>query len=183
MAPTPVRERTRRDIQEHATRLFALNGYEATSLHDIAAAVGCSKATVLYHFDGKPAILGNVIEPAAHALAELVDANRDLPPKIAQQRVIDGFIDLAVRFRGLIAVVHEVLPTFGDAPEFEVLLRAGRDLPRLLAGSDEPADHSLALFAIYGLNAGCRAAALETDAELRALLTVALHRLLLPDRP
>ena len=180
MAPTPVRERTRREIQEQATRLFAAKGYEATSLQDIAEAVGCSKATVLYHFEGKPAVLSYVMEPTVHALTDLVAAVRDLPPEAAQERTIVAYVDLAVRFRGLTTVLREVLPLLEDAPEFEALRAAGGELPRLLAGSADPGQWRMAKFALNGLIGACRDFCNESDDELRELLTTVLRRLLLP---
>src|SRR5689334_19760997 len=71
---TPARERTRHEIVRQAMRLFQDRGYGAVSLQDIASAAGCSKATVLYHFNGKPAVLAAVLEPAGADLAELVAA-------------------------------------------------------------------------------------------------------------
>ena len=64
--------------------LFTEKGYTATSLQDIATAVGCSKATVLYHFNGKPAVAAAVLEPAAKLVADLVAEAAQLPPAEAQ---------------------------------------------------------------------------------------------------
>lgn len=58
-------------ILESALQLFATRGYEGTSLHDIATAVGCSKASLLYHFTSKDAILTELLTPAGEGLAAL----------------------------------------------------------------------------------------------------------------
>jgi AcrR family transcriptional regulator len=49
---------TRRSIQEHALRLFAANGYDNTTVEDIAAAAGVSHMTFFRYFPRKE----NVVE-------------------------------------------------------------------------------------------------------------------------
>lgn len=49
---------TRRSIQEHALRLFAANGYDNTTVEDIAAAAGVSHVTFYRYFPRKE----NVVE-------------------------------------------------------------------------------------------------------------------------
>jgi AcrR family transcriptional regulator len=50
---------TRRSIQEHALRLFLANGYDATTVEEIAAAAGVSHMTFFRHFPSKPAVVEN----------------------------------------------------------------------------------------------------------------------------
>ncbi len=53
----------RGEIIRVASQLFIKNGYEATSVRDIAAGVGCTEAALYYHFkNGKRAILKEVVE-------------------------------------------------------------------------------------------------------------------------
>lgn len=53
---------TRTQIVEAADRLFYERGFEATSLADIAEAVGASRGNFYYHFRTKDEILASVIE-------------------------------------------------------------------------------------------------------------------------
>ena len=53
---------TREEIVEAALELFAVNGYEATSISQLADAVGIRKASLYSHFAGKQDILDTVIE-------------------------------------------------------------------------------------------------------------------------
>jgi AcrR family transcriptional regulator len=175
---TPARERTRREIVRRAMDLFQTAGYNATSLQDIATAAGCSKATVLYHFSGKPAVLAAVLEPAAADLANLLAAAAELPRAAAQDLAIERFIDLAVEHRGVIDVLQDVLPVIEDMPEIAPLVADGLRLTELMAGSDDPMERDLAKFAVNGLLAECRHAADRSGDDLRRLCDVALRRLL-----
>ena len=75
---------TKREILIAATRLFGDFGYRGTSLADIAHEIGYSKASVLYHFASKEALLAELIAPAAADLRALLARVSALP--LAQAR-------------------------------------------------------------------------------------------------
>ena len=58
-------------IVSEATRLFAAQGFEATSVSDVAKAVDVSKALVLYHFGSKGELRDRVMEKVAEAWSQL----------------------------------------------------------------------------------------------------------------
>jgi AcrR family transcriptional regulator len=181
MATTSVRERTRHEILRQAMALFQTNGYRATSLQDIATAAGCSKATVLYHFNGKAAVLAAVLEPSHAALEKLLTEVAPLPAAEAQKLAIKRFVELAVEFRGVISVLQDILPTIDEMPEFADLVSKGLELTVVMAGGpDDELEIHLAQFAVNGLLGECRHPGERTDAELQTLCETALQRLLRP---
>jgi len=53
---------TKTKITEVALRLFSERGYDATSMNDIANALGITKAALYKHFDGKRAIWNSIMK-------------------------------------------------------------------------------------------------------------------------
>ncbi|MFW5968718.1 MAG: TetR/AcrR family transcriptional regulator [Persicimonas sp.] len=64
---------TRERILIEATRLFADTGYQATSLRQIARAVGIDSATLKYHFGDKPRLFAEVYRRGHEAFLEALD--------------------------------------------------------------------------------------------------------------
>ena len=62
---------TREQILEAALDLFAVNGYEATSISQLADAVGIRKASLYSHFANKQDILDTVVETVLKGYAML----------------------------------------------------------------------------------------------------------------
>jgi AcrR family transcriptional regulator len=63
---------TRDRILAVATELFSEQGYDATSLRQIADRLGFTKAALYYHFQSKEQILAALLEPADELLTEFV---------------------------------------------------------------------------------------------------------------
>lgn len=76
------RGNTKQEILEAALELFSVQGYEATSISQIAGAVGIRKASLYSHFESKQAILDALVEDileqyAAHSI--FAKAERERP--------------------------------------------------------------------------------------------------------
>ena len=69
---------TREQLVEVATRLFAEQGYEGTSIEAVLAAAGVSRGALYHHFAGKDALFEAVVESVENrVMAELAEATRD----------------------------------------------------------------------------------------------------------
>ncbi|MFC6082557.1 TetR/AcrR family transcriptional regulator [Sphaerisporangium aureirubrum] len=77
---------TRTRIQEIALRLFTEQGYEATSLREIAEALGVTKAALYYHFKTKDDIIASLSEERQAAIERLVKWAQDQPRTIETRR-------------------------------------------------------------------------------------------------
>lgn len=79
MVATEGTTSTREIILVEAELCFADRGFDATSLNDIAAAVGIRRSSVLHHFPSKEAIYKEVFERALAAWIVQVDAVTSSP--------------------------------------------------------------------------------------------------------
>ena len=73
-ARAPRQDNRRRALMDAAAALFAETGYRATTIRDIASAVGMLPGSVYYHFDSKDALLLAVYREGVRGIAERVDA-------------------------------------------------------------------------------------------------------------
>lgn len=87
--------RTKGLILETAQRLFDEQGYDATSLRQIAEAVGMTKAAVYYHYPAKEHLLLELTRPMLDAMGELVTRLRTgaADSSEALAAYLDVFID------------------------------------------------------------------------------------------
>jgi len=82
---------TRDRILEEAAKLFTEKGYEATSVQDIAQALGLSKAALYHHFGSKEEILYEISLLALKGLVAAGEEALKVPdPKEALLRFMEG---------------------------------------------------------------------------------------------
>lgn len=65
-----VKGSTKQEILEAALELFSVQGYEATSISQLAEAVGIRKASLYSHFENKQAILDALIQTTLEQYAQ-----------------------------------------------------------------------------------------------------------------
>ena len=92
-----LRERTRRAVQSElidaAQELFALRGYEAVTVDEIAEAVGISRRSFFRYFGGKEALVLGKYDRQGESFAELLAARpADEEPWEALRRMFDGVV-------------------------------------------------------------------------------------------
>lgn len=73
----------KQSILAAAAKLFAERGFEATSINDVAAAAGLSKAGIYHYYESKTVILRTMLTEHLNAVSEIVDIalNTSDPPR------------------------------------------------------------------------------------------------------
>ncbi len=82
------RGNTRQRIQDVALELFAEQGYEKTSLREIAERLGVTKAALYYHFKTKEEIIVSLFEDLTRPLGELIEWGRQQPHTLETKQEI-----------------------------------------------------------------------------------------------
>src|SRR5437870_7103310 len=90
----PPRERSE-EVYQAALRLFREKGYHATSMQDIAAAVGLYKGSLYHYIGGKEDLLVQVFERAMGGLladAERIVADTSLRPRVQLRLIVQAHV-------------------------------------------------------------------------------------------
>jgi len=101
-------EATRDAIRRAALLTFCRRGYSAATLEEIGGVVGCTRGTVLHHFNSKAELLAAVTGPYLDQLGEvlgtsLVDGS---PPNSARRRaVLSRLADLFLEHREVLQLL------------------------------------------------------------------------------
>jgi AcrR family transcriptional regulator len=82
----PERSDTRQRIQAVALDLFTEQGYETTSLREIAERLGVTKAALYYHFKSKEEIVQSLISERVTVLEDLVEWAKEQPRTAGTRR-------------------------------------------------------------------------------------------------
>ncbi|MEV4177374.1 helix-turn-helix domain-containing protein [Nonomuraea sp. NPDC049709] len=151
-----MREDTRTRIQEIALRLFTEQGYEATSLREIAEELGVTKAALYYHFKTKDDIVASLVEMRLAALEELLAWVRSRPrtPEMRRELVERYAASIrATRHLGIARFLERNQTALRDHP---TMIKIRERMMELTAEMSEPdatpterISHSLALFALH----------------------------------
>jgi len=100
-APAPRRGRPgydRAQVLEIAVALFNEQGYDATSVSDLAARLGLTKSALYHHFDSKEQLLALALDEALTDLEAVFDlpAARDGSPAERLEAVLRGAVSVLV---------------------------------------------------------------------------------------
>ena len=94
--PTP-RTDTRSRVQKVALELFAEQGYEKTSLREIAERLGVTKAALYYHFKSKEDIVHSFTDDYFAEVDALLDWAEDQPPGDQTRRaMLERYVGLVL---------------------------------------------------------------------------------------
>ncbi|MEU6103274.1 TetR/AcrR family transcriptional regulator [Streptomyces flaveolus] len=85
---------TRQRIQDVALELFAEQGYEKTSLREIAERLDVTKAALYYHFKTKEEILVSIFEDLSRPIEDLIEWGRLQPHTLeTKQEIVRRYSD------------------------------------------------------------------------------------------
>jgi len=181
-AGTRPRGEGRAHLNEVALRLFALRGVEGTSLQDIAAEMGVSKAALYYHYKTKDELVLGVIAPLLDELAQIVeDAERHRGRQARIDVVITGMVRIVLESQSWFKVFMSDPYVVRLLPEQTALRQSWHRLADLVTGPDHDEFMKVALLCfVSGLPGSLRdpqVAALDR-AQLRDYLVECGRRLL-----
>jgi TetR/AcrR family transcriptional regulator, cholesterol catabolism regulator len=118
---------TRARIRTEAAALFSAQGFNGTSMSELATAVGITKSSLYHHFPSKQALLSEIIEQTVSRVTPLVQrvADMDLPVRERLARAVTLHTIEAIRDREAIACFIEEGRYL--SPDFMALHVANRD--------------------------------------------------------
>jgi AcrR family transcriptional regulator len=97
---------TRTRLIEVAVDLFTRHSFAGTSLQMIADELGFTKAAIYHHFRTREQLLAAVLEPILDELRTIVEAAETKRTSHSRaEHMLSGYAALAVRNRGLVAVL------------------------------------------------------------------------------
>ncbi|WP_219462784.1 TetR/AcrR family transcriptional regulator [Nonomuraea rhizosphaerae] len=177
-----MREDTRTRIQEIALRLFTEQGYEATSLREIAEELGVTKAALYYHFKTKEDIVASLAELRVADLEELLAWVRTQPKTPETRReLVQRYADKLVqpRYREVTRFMERNQTALRDHPKIH---RMREVMLELTAQLHEPSDtlatrisRSMALFTLHAAKWMAQDESLTEEEITKASLEVALR--------
>jgi len=150
----------RAGILRHAIKLFALKGYSATSMREIAGSARVTKPTIYYYFRGKRSLYLCVVREGVEAFKTgLTDHDRpNVKSGTRLRRIVKAVIDFNLKNRDLCRILSHAL-RYGD-PELRELaaecLNVARDAVKhciksgIASGEFKPLDPSLAAITVLG---------------------------------
>src|SRR5947208_3543016 len=133
---------TKQLILETAQRLFDEQGYDATSLRQIAEAVGMTKAAVYYHYPAKEHLLLELTRPLLDAMSDMVARLRSDGEAGDARAALASYLDLFVDHLPVVHLIasepatmnHPDVVTDTAAPQRRHSRGvARRDIPRMCA--------------------------------------------------
>lgn len=131
-----VADDTKARIRAVAMELFTAQGYEQTSLREIADRVGMTKASLYYHYPSKQALLIALIEPLVEEWRREVESAEQEPYSAASVRLSLGrILDTMIRHRDACAIVMRDTPALTSVkPILQEMIQVGTRLHTWLAG-------------------------------------------------
>ncbi|MCX5141057.1 MULTISPECIES: TetR/AcrR family transcriptional regulator [unclassified Streptomyces] len=178
--PQPRRGNTRQRIQDVALELFAEQGYEKTSLREIAEHLDVTKAALYYHFKTKEDILVSIFEDLNRPIEELIAWGATQPRTLeTKKEILSRYSDALAGAAPLFRFMQENQATVRDLSIGDTIKGRILGLVDLIKDPDAPLTDQVRCFsALFTMHAGIFALRdVEGDPEdkRKAVLEVAVE--------
>jgi AcrR family transcriptional regulator len=175
---------TRERILDVALNLFTAQGYDQTSLREIAEPLGVTKAALYYHFPSKDEILRELMARVLNRFEGIVAAAESAGSAPRRRRVlVEGWVDLLLAERQVLRMVVAEHPQMHENAHLrEVHERAHQAMDGLIRGLSGPVSDERgslrAHFTVAGLlDASFHAPGMAPERLRETLVEVALSAL------
>ncbi|QEV19451.1 TetR/AcrR family transcriptional regulator [Streptomyces alboniger] len=152
------RGNTRQRIQDVALELFAEQGYEKTSLREIAERLDVTKAALYYHFKTKEDILTSIFDDSTRPIDELIAWGHEQPqpPSLdVRKQVLSRYSEILVDAAPLFRFMQENQATVRDLKTGESFKDRMFGLYDILKDPDAPmADQVRCFSALFTMHGG-----------------------------
>jgi AcrR family transcriptional regulator len=150
------RGNTRQRIQDVALELFAEQGYEKTSLREIAERLDVTKAALYYHFKTKEEIIVSLFEDLTRPIEDLIEWGRSQPHTLAtKQEVVRRYSRVLADAEPLFRFMHDNQGTVRDLRIGDIFKDRMRDLRDILIDPKaDLVDQVRSVSAMFTLHAG-----------------------------
>lgn len=150
------RGNTRQRIQDVALELFAEQGYEKTSLREIAERLGVTKAALYYHFKTKEEIIVSLFEDLTQPIEDLIDWGRGQPHTLeTKQEIVRRYSQALAAAEPLFRFMQENQATVRElriGESFKDRMRGLRDI--IIDPEAQLVDQVRCVSALFTLHAG-----------------------------
>ena len=173
------RGNTRQRIQDVALELFAEQGYEKTSLREIAERLDVTKAALYYHFKTKEEILVGIFEDLSRPMEDLIEWGRGQPHSLeTKQEIIRRYSEALAGAAPLFRFMQENQATIRELRIGEMFKTRMLGLRDILMDPDaDLVDQVRCVSALFTMHAGMHVLQdVESDPEekRKAVLEVAI---------
>jgi AcrR family transcriptional regulator len=168
-------------IQRAALTLFLQQGYQRTSLREIADELAFTKAALYYHYRSKDELLQAVLDPLLSDLEALVDGTTR---PAGRERFLAAYLEVLMRHRLLVQYLANDGAALLSSELGPRLLRLRGAVEALIVGSSPSLTERMRSAAALGALQAALSVCREDDGtdEIRATALQVMHAALGPDR-
>jgi AcrR family transcriptional regulator len=163
---------TRERILEVAAKLFAKQGYDGTSVRDIAKELGIANPSIYYHFKSKVDILIELLREPLKTVELAVAEAKKLSGEAKIRRILEGLLDALEVHQGVVLTVPsnaKKLATPHQLSAFEAMPKVISLISETTAKDNREVRITMAIGAVEGIVRSLRSNSADTDTVIKQL--------------